>query len=103
MIKEEFIFIDAELESETVTLTRAEIDALTAYAEKLRRETIKAIFTDVEDLLWNRERLEWGRSHNMETSLTTRFKHRYAMNVCETLLKDLQKIEGKYTDEANKV
>ena len=40
-------YMDAEFifpEEETVTLTRAEIDALNTYAEKVRRETIKVIF-----------------------------------------------------------
>lgn len=90
---------DAEYEQETVTLTRAEIDALTRVDDLVRAETIRQIFDDVEELLSNRARLEWGKSHNMETSFTTRLRRRYAMNVCETLLKDLQKIERKYTDE----
>ena len=91
---------DAEFEPETITLTRAEIDALTKVNDLVRAETIRQIFNDVEELLSDRARLEWGKSHNMETSFTTRLRHRHAMNVCETLLKDLQKIERKYTDEA---
>lgn len=90
---------DAEFEPETVTLTRAEIDALNEYAQRVRSETTQAIFNDVEDLLSNRARLEWGRSHNLEASFTTRLRRRYAMNVCETLLKKLKKIEKKYTEK----
>ena len=91
---------DAVIEPETVTLTRSEIDALTRVNDLVRAETIRQIFNDVEELIRNKERLEWGKSHNMDTSFTTRLRHRHAMNVCETLLKDLQKIERKYTDEA---
>ena len=90
---------DAEYEEETVTLTRAEIDALTRVNDLVRAETIRQIFNDVEELLSNRARLEWGRSHNLEASFTTRLRRRYAMNVCETLIKKLKKIEKKYTEE----
>lgn len=47
-------YIDAEFvlpEEETVTLTRAEIHALNAYADKVRREFAREIFEDINSLV----------------------------------------------------
>lgn len=81
-----------------VILTRRELDALHVYAEKVRRETIDAIFTDVEELLRMRYRFEDQRSDICEDE-HDRSRHFYGRNVCESLLIDLQKIERKYTDD----
>jgi hypothetical protein len=51
MVKEELVFTDAEFEPETVTLTRAEIHALNAYADKVRREFAREIFEDINSLV----------------------------------------------------
>ena len=50
MVKEEFVFTDAEFEPETVTLTRAEIDALNKYNEKVKRELVREILKEVREL-----------------------------------------------------
>lgn len=90
---------DAVIEPETVTLTRSEIDALNAYADKVRRENIKAIFAEVETMLHTRHRIEetWG---NMCEDRDDRGKYLYGAGICEKLIYNLQKIERKYTDEA---
>lgn len=84
----------------TVVVTQKEIDALNAYADKVRRETIKAIFAEVETMLHTRHRIEetWG---NMCEDRDDRGKYLYGAGICEKLIYDLQKIERKYTDEAN--
>lgn len=83
-----------------VILTRAEIDALIKHEQKLSREKIKAIFSDVKELLELRYRFEDKRSGICEDE-NDRSRHFYGRNVCECLLIDLQQIERKYTDEAN--
>lgn len=82
---------------EKIELTRAEIDALNKYAEKVRLETIKAIFGDVEELLRLRYRFEDMRSSICEDEYD-RCRHFYGRNVCESLLTDLQKIERKFKE-----
>lgn len=93
-------YIDAALEpaEETVTLTRAEIDALNTYSEKVRRETIKTIFSDIEELLQTRYRIEDQWAHLCENA-EDRGNYLYGKNLCEKLIIDLQKIEKKYTEE----
>lgn len=83
-----------------VILTRAEIDALTKHEQKLRHDTIKAIFDDVKELLELRYRFEDKRGGICEDEYD-RCRHFYGRNVCECLLIDLQSIERKYTDETN--
>lgn len=73
---------------EKIELTRAEIDTLNQYAEKVRRETIEAIFADFTELLQARYKLEDQRR-----------RHLYGTELCEILLIDLQKIERKYMEE----
>lgn len=101
MVKEEFVF-DAELQPEqkTITLTRAELDALNTYADKVRRETVKAIFTDIGELIRVRHKREddWA---NVCKDQEDRRLFFYARNICDCLLIDLMKLERKYTDEAN--
>lgn len=60
-----------------IVVTEKEREALNTHSENMRRETIKAIFADVEELLISGMKV--GSS-------------------CETLLADLQKIERKYTE-----
>lgn len=102
MVKEEFVFTDAEFEpvEETVTLTKAEIDALNKYAEMVRRETVKAIFNDIRELIKIRHKREdtWA---NFSRDQEDRRLFCYARNICECLLVDLMKLERKHNDEAN--
>lgn len=94
-------YYDAEFilpEVETVTLTRAEIDALNTYAEKVRRETIKVIFGEMKELLHQRYRIEnsWA---SMCENPDDRGNYLYGRNLCEKLIIDLQKIKRKYMEE----
>lgn len=104
MTKEEFVFTDAELQpaAETITLTRAEIDALTVYADMVRREMIRKVFDDVEELLQMRYRFENKRGGICEDEYD-RCRHFYGRNVCESLLIDLLQIKKRYADETDKV
>jgi hypothetical protein len=83
---------------EKIKLTRAEIDALNKYGEKVKRETIEAIFTDVEELLQLRYRFEDQRGGICEDEYD-RCRHFYGRNVCESLIIDLQKVKRKYMEE----
>lgn len=80
-----------------VVVTKKELDALNTYAEKLRRETIENIFSDVEEILHGRYRVEdnWGGTCD---NFVERRKHFYSRNLCETLIIDLKKIERKYKE-----
>ena len=102
MIKEEFVFPDAELQpvAETITLTRAELDALTVYADKVRRETNGKVFADVEELLQMRYRVEdsWASAC---LNPDDRGKYLYGRNVCKSLLIDLQALKRRYADETD--
>ena len=100
MLKDEFVFTDAEFETETVTLTRAEIDALNKYAEKVRKDTIMKVFDDVEELLQMRYRFENKRGGICEDEYD-RCRHFYGRNVCESLLIDLLQIKKRYADETD--
>lgn len=100
MVKEELVFVDAELQPETVTLTRAEIDALNTYADKVRRETVKAIFTDIGELIRVRHKREDDRANFCKDQEDRRLFF-YARNICECLLIDLMKLERKYNDETD--
>lgn len=96
-------YYDAEFifpEETTVTLTRSEIDALNAYAEKIRRETVKAIFGEVKELLEARYRIEdkWA---SMCENAEDRGDFLYGRGLCEKLIIDLQKIERKWEDETD--
>ena len=94
MKKDNFVLIPKG----SVTITQKELDALNEYAQKVRRETIKAIFAEVEEMLHTRHRIEetWG---NMCEERDDRGKYLYGAGICEKLIFDLQKIEKKYTEE----
>jgi hypothetical protein len=95
-MKEEFDFV--LLPKGTVIVTQKELKTLNAYSEKVRRELIKDIFSDVEEMLRHSYRIEdgWaGLCKNEED----RGKYLYGRNLCEKLIIDLQKIERKYEDE----
>lgn len=96
MHTDEFV-IDAEVETpaETITLTRAEMDALTAYDEKLRREAIKKVFDDVEELLQMSYRVEDGWA-SLCKNPDDRGNYLYGRNLCTKLLIDLQAIKRRY-------
>lgn len=82
-----------------ITLTRAEIDALNEHQKKVRLQTIKEVFDDVEELLNARKMLEC-RDTNNSLEYAERLKHFYAECQCVTLLMDLQKIRDKYMEVA---
>lgn len=90
MVKEEFVFTDAEFEPETVTLTRAEIEAMNTYSDKLRHEHMKAAFDAVEELLRMAIKTECSKA-KYDDSHT----HNYAKHLCHDLLEDMRKIERK--------
>ena len=99
MHKDEFV-IDAEPQKaeETITLTRAEIDALTAYDEKLRREAIKKVFDDVEELLQASYKIEEGWA-SLCKNADDRGNYLYGANLCTKILIDLQAIKRKYAED----
>jgi hypothetical protein len=96
MNTDEFV-IDAEPQKaeETITLTRAELDALTAYDEKLRREAIKKVFDDMEELLHSSFKIEssWA---SLCKNADDRGNYLYGANLCTKLLIDLQAIKRRY-------
>ena len=98
MHTDEFV-IDAEVETpeETITLTRAEMDALTEYDEMLRREAIKKVFDDVEELLQMSYRVEDGWA-SLCKNADDRGNYLYGMNLCTKLIIDLQAIKRKYAE-----
>lgn len=80
-----------------VIVTKAERESLNTYAEKVRRETVKAIFRDVENLLQARYRME-DHLIGLSTEIQDRIRYLHGRDMCETLLIDLKKIEGKYEE-----
>ena len=86
------------VQNDKIELTRAEIDALNKYAEKVRQQTVREIFSAVEELLEVNKRLEHKRVE-MSQGYVGEQKHRYAEYLCATLLIDLQMIEDKFTEE----
>lgn len=99
MHTDEFV-IDAEPQKaeETITLTRAELDALTAYDEKLRREAMKKVFDDVEELLHSSFKIESGWA-SLCKNADDRGNYLYGANLCTKLLIDLQAIKRKYAED----
>ena len=83
---------------EKIELTRAEIDALDKYAEKVRQQTVREIFGAVEELLEINKRLEHSRVE-MSKGYVAGQRHKYAECLCTTLLMDLQAIEDKIMEE----
>lgn len=88
-------FVLEDLPEEVITLTRAEMDALSIYDDKLRRETIKKVLDEVEELLQSRYKIEsnWAR---ICKSPDDRGNYRYGRNLCEKLIIDLQAIKRRY-------
>lgn len=73
-----------------VVVTKAEIEAMNTYSDKLRHEHMKAAFDAVEELLRMAIKTEcskakYGDSHT----------HNYAKHLCHDLLEDMRKIERK--------
>lgn len=98
MHTDEFV-IDAEPQKaeETITLTRAELDALTVYDKKMKQEMIKKIFDDVEELLHSSYKIEssWA---SLCKNADDRGNYLYGANLCTKLLIDLQAIKRKYAE-----
>lgn len=80
-----------------VVVTKAEMEALNTYSEKVRRETVKAIFTDFAELLEARCKIEDNWASHCENA-DDRGNYLYGRGLCEMLLIDLQKIERKYEE-----
>ena len=87
---------------EKVELTRAEIDALNEYAKKVRKETIEAVIGDVKTAILKRYVFE-DQKGGLSADEYDRCRHLYGRNVCEGLLIEVEKIKGRYSDEADKV
>ena len=83
---------------EKIELTRAEIDALDKYAEKVRQQTVREVFGAVEELLEKNKRLEHNRAE-ISRGNDGEQRHQYAECLCAILLIDLQAIEDKFTEE----
>ena len=79
-----------------IVLTREELDALNEYNERIKRETVAAIFSDVTNLLRGKYSIftEWA---GLAADKGERDMYIYGRGVCEHLLIDLQKIERKHT------
>ena len=80
-----------------VIVTKKEREALNAHQEKMRTESIEAIFTDVEELLMTSMKVE-KKIQRSTDSLSQVALHRYGELLCETLLSDLQKIKRKHIE-----
>lgn len=74
---------------ESITLTKAEIDALDKHSKRARRAAVNSALADVEDLLQERYRLEdeWASMCKDEGD---RAKFLYGRNLCEKLIIDVQ-------------
>lgn len=83
-----------------VILTKKELDALNVHSDKMRRELVKAIFDDVEELLELNKRLEHNRAE-MSQSYPGEQRHQYAESLCVTLLADLQRLRDKHAEGDN--
>ena len=80
-----------------VVVTKAELEALNTYSEKVRRETVKAAFDACKNLLEARCKIEANRASQCENA-DDRGNYLYGRGLCEMLLIDLQKIERKYEE-----
>lgn len=74
-----------------IILTKKEREALDEYSEKLKRETIEAIFGDVEELLQMALKTEIIKAKHS-------YEHKYSKCLCQDLISDLKKIERKYKE-----
>ena len=85
-------------QSDKIELTRAELDAINKYSEKVRQQAVREVISAVEELLEINKRMEHNRIE-MSKSYVVEQIHKYAECLCVTLLMDLQAIEDKYTEE----
>ncbi len=98
---EEFVFdTETTAPGETITLTRAEMDALTKYAEDRKQEIIKKLFDEFEELLQMSYRVEDGWA-SLCKNADDRGNYLYGRNLCTKLIIDLQAIKRRYADETN--
>lgn len=77
-----------------IILTRAEIEAMNTYSDKLRCEHITAAFDAVEELMQMAIKTECGKEAKCDDSHT----HNYAKHLCQDLVEDMKKIERKLKD-----
>ena len=91
-------YYDAMFEPKTLTLTRAEIDALNKHNEKVKRENIKAVLDEAEEMIRARYRTEDMQSSTSDDAVE-RGKFLHGRNVCESLIIELRKIRGRYEYE----
>ena len=80
-----------------VIITRKELDALSVYDKKKKAELVGAIFTDIEELLRGSVMIENDHAKAAD-GFVTKGIHHYDVELCETLLADLKKIERKYKE-----
>ena len=74
----------------SLILTRAEIEAMNTYSDKLRREHIQVAFDTVEELMQMAIKTECSKA-KYDDSHT----HNYAKHLCQDLVEDMRKIERK--------
>ena len=89
---------ECKVQSDSIEITRAEIDALNKHNEKVRREMLQTVFDAVEELLESNKELEHSRAE-MSQSYVGDQMHQYAERLCVTLLLDLQRIREKYEED----
>lgn len=76
-----------------VVVTKAEIEAMNTYADKVRRETITALFDEVEELLQMAIRTEGIKAKQGDFHT-----HNYAKRLCQDLVEDMRKIESRHKE-----
>ena len=77
-----------------VVVTKAEIEAMNTYSEKLKHEHIKSAFDAVEELMQMAIKTECSKEAKCDDSHT----HNYAKHLCQDLVEDMKKIERKLKD-----
>ena len=76
-----------------VVVTKAEIEAMNTYSEKLKHEHIKSAFDAVEELLQMAIKTEVIKAKYGDP-----YPHNYAKRLCQELVEDMRKIERKLKD-----
>lgn len=76
-----------------VVVTKAEIEAMNTYSEKLRYENIKVALDAVEELLQMAIRTE-----GIKAKYGDSYTHKYAKRLCQDLVEDIRKIESRYKE-----
>lgn len=89
---------ECRVQSDEVTLTRAEIDALDKHNARMREETIKEVFAAVRENIKVRKDQERVRAE-MAQSRIGEVKHRYAETSYIALLIDIEEMERRIVDE----